>query len=373
MNIYTQILRTFEHNSVSDGKSLETLLQQIPESDNYDAEIAALTGKGSPPSALVTDLCRSLADIAQHLGSLYDGGGIQQFSLNAESRIREDNVRKALFLSRTPTIFTQHRFHYGSVEFWNSADAENVYRESWEISHDFIRDLFRYQEAIERGQLIILPSSITQSRYTGDISRSHSVEEKISLLEEMERTRVFNMNVAPQLVDAIIERYKTEHQLISLPDLSVPWIENLDVKSILKVRDDHSDLLDDFQRAYHRAVLAYIENHRSLDFAQISRQINEDVIDPQLAKIEKNYKRIVLSHRSLALTGAAVSLIPIGGVILSGVLLNQLMSTDIIKLAPTVLAGLLTTVATNRINQGRAIQALEDNAYYILWKIRKEH
>jgi hypothetical protein len=319
---------------------------------------------------LVAVLCRSLADVAKHLGTLYDGGGIQQFSLNADSRIREDSVRKALFLSRTPTIFTQHRFYHHYVEFWNSSDAENVYQERWEISHDFTRDLFRYQEAIEQGHLIIFPSSITLSSYTGDISRSHSVEETVSVLDEIERTRVFNTSVSPQLIDAIVARYKTEHQLISLPDLSVPWIENLDVKSILKVREDYSDLLDDFQRAYHRSVLANIENHRSLNFAEISKQINEDVINPQLLKIKKKYARIVSSHRSLAIIGGAVSLIPISGVILSGVLLNQLTNTDIISLAPSALAGLLTTVATNRINQSRAIQALEDNAYYVLWKIQ---
>ena len=180
------------------------------------------------------------------------------------------------------------------------------------------------------------------------------------------------MGTDSQLVDAIVARYKMEHQLISLPELSIPWIRNLDLGTILKVKEDYSDLINNFQRAYHNSVLTYIENHRSLDFAKISRQIYQDLIVPRVAEIEKNYKRISSLHRSLVLAGAAVAVIPIGGVILGGALLNQILATDIIKAVQSALASLIATVTTNRIYQSNAIQALEDDAFYVLWKLDKD-
>jgi len=338
MTTYAQLLQAFKQNGISDEKSLAAVLQRLPESGRGDLQYIAATGKDEV-SKLGINFCRSLADVARHLVALYDGGGIQQFSLNVKPRIGEESIKKALFLSRTPTVFTQHQFRYSSVQFWNSADGDGIDTEDWIVSHDFIRDVFRYREAIERGQLIILPSSIAESHYRGDISGGSTHEGTVSLLEELERTRVFNLSADPQLVDAIIANYKTEHQLISLPDLNVPWIKNLDIGTILKVRADHGDSLDRFQRAYHSAILAFIENHRSLDFARISRQINQDLIAPRVAEIEKNYKRITSLHRNLALTGATVALIPIGGVILSGALLNQILVSDIIKEIPSAIAG----------------------------------
>ena len=128
--------------------------------------------------------------------------------------------------------------------------------------------------------------------------------------------------------------------------------------------------MDRFQKAYHNAILAFIENYKSLDFARISKQINQDLIIPQVGEIEKKYKRITSLHKSLALTGAAVSLIPIGGVILSDMLLNQILVSDLVKAIPPTLASLITTIATNKIYQDNAIQAFEDNAFYILWKLK---
>lgn len=366
MSAYTKILNVFNEKGITDEKSLATTLQRSRESGDHTDQYGVESWDAKDPIA--KDFCRALSDAAKELTTHYDTvGGIQQFSLNIEPRINNENVKKALFLSSIATIFTTHQFSYRSENYVAIDDATEYASEYWSISHDFIREIFRYREAVERNKLIILPQSIemTNSVY-GRRNETH-----LSLLEEIEKTRIFNFNVDERVIDTIVQRYRMSQQLISLPDLSVPWITDLNLHAILQVRDDYGDLVDQFQKAYHKAILAYIENHRSLDFARISQQVNRDLVMPEIEKIEKKYKRILGFHRNLALTGAVVSFIPVAGVIVSDALLNQIFASDVIKLISPTIAGLATSIATNRIHQQNAVKALEDNAFYILWKLKR--
>lgn len=359
MTIYSEMLGIFPEHGISDEKALANFLNRNKESGYVDSR----DWNQPQESSLGAEICAKLAKIAERLESIYETSGIQQFSLSVEPRVKEDDVRKALFLSQTATIFTQHKFSYNK-EALESLDDDpgDRYGWYWNLSHDFLRDVFRYREAIGRNLLVILPSTVD---YYGS-----SVD--LTLLKELENTKVIQVRADSQLIEAIVARYKMQHQLISLPDLAVPWIKGLNLSAILKIRDDYSDSIDTFQRAYHQCVMAHIENHKSLDFARISRQINQDLITPQIKKIEKDYKRAISHHRSLALTGAAVAVINIVGVVVSGALLNRILTSDVVQLLPSAIAGLLATFAINKIELKRAVQELEDEEFYVLWKIKRE-
>jgi hypothetical protein len=364
MTTYSQILTAFKAEGVENEKKLASILSQSPET----GESPYRTRRHYPELKtryLIQNLSRGLGQIAVNLNSFYDEiGGIQQFSLNVDSRISEDNIKKALFLSRTATVFTEHLFGYDEYYPDDASDwMKDEKRIRWAMSHDFVRDVFRFREPIEQGHLIILPRAIA---YEGGV-----LDVNATLLSEMEATRVFNLGVDDRLVDQIVARYKLNHQLISLPELSVPWIKGIDLATILKIKADNRDSMDSWQRKYHKLTMTHIENHREINFAKISRQITEDLITPELAKIEKNYSRIISRHRSLALAGAATALIPVGGVILSKALLDQIFASDIMLLIPSAVASLVASVATNRINQEYTVQALDDNEFYVLWKMKR--
>ena len=151
----------------------------------------------------------------------------------------------------------------------------------------------------------------------------------------------------------------------------MPWIKNIDLKSALKVKNEQGDILKSFQIAYHKSILEYIEKHRSLNFQKISKQIHGDLIEPKVNSIEKKYKRAVSLHRSLSVAGAIVSIMPIAGVILSGTLFNDILGSDIGGMISPTVAGLVSTVSANKIHQKHQIKALEDEDFYILWRLKK--
>jgi hypothetical protein len=324
-----------------------------------------------PPEEPWEDLCRCLLSAIEKIDESYNTIGIQQFSLNREGRIREDSIKKALFMARTATIFTSHQIIRETDDQLATETMEDIQGASWAIDHDFIRDIFRFRRAIERGELVILPRSTRTGHRAGDNSMSSTtIKEELLWLKRLERTSIINLRADTAIIDAIIDKYRHNHQLILLPEVSMPWIENIGLRTILKLRDDQSDLIDAFQRDYHKSILTHIENHRSLNFQRISQQINDDIVSPKVAEIERKYKRIIASHRSLALTGSIVSLLPISAVLIGSTLFRTILNSDIGAMIPAATANLLAVLATNRINEAYSVKALEDHEFYIIWRAK---
>jgi len=369
MSGFSELLTILTENGVRDEKSLEKLLRNLPE--NHNASSTAGGGYYTPPaSPNLAPVAESICSILAGLWNGFSGGqGIQQFSLNPEERLEEENVKKALFLSQTSTIFTKHHFDYRDETVFTPEIAETAYVLSWTISHDFLRDVFRYREPLERGDLRLFPKSLAKTyRHTGWGGDPQVTT--VSLLEQIARTNVY-LDFDEELISAVIKRYKKDEQLILLPDLSVPWIADVGLTNILKLRDDYADSLTSFQRAYHQAVLAFIENHRSLDFARISSQINNDVIAPEVARIDRAYQKALSLHRNLSATQATVSVIPIIGVIVNSAMLGEMLSGAAAAMGLQAVASLVAAFATNRIQQSHALEALKDETFYVLWKVAK--
>jgi hypothetical protein len=367
MSVYVDLIKRIEEFKLKKPKAFEAALNEARKGGARSWKYYE-TNEEDTRQDICERFCYGLIEVANKLDSIYEDVGIQQFSLNLHSDVGEEDVKKALFLSRTATIFTPHEFSYSEEREVTEDEPTEYHHYSWSISHDYLRQIYNYKDAILEGGLIILPSSIKyHTRYYWEAE----VPKIISLLDEMKNTRVMSIRAESEIIDKIIARYKTNHQLIRLPDIYMPWMKNIDLKSVLKVRNEQGDLLKSFQTAYHKAILENIENHRSLNFQKISKQIHGDLIEPKVNSIEKKYKRTISLHRSLSIAGAIVSILPIAGVILSGTLFKDILGSDMGKMISPTIAGLVSSVSANKIHQKHQIKALEDEDFYILWRLKK--
>jgi hypothetical protein len=311
-------------------------------------------------SAIAGAVCRAVSDIATTFDDAADMRGIQQFSLYDTQRLRQEDVVKGLFLANRTTIFTPHHFEY-HYQLEELPDGGNIEYTDWDISDDFVRELYRYRELVERSALRLLPASVkTDLRTT----------ETVGLLQQMQRTKVLNLGLPIAAVERVVARYRRHEQLVSLPDLHVPWIQRVSLDQVLDIRDDSADELAEFQLAYHEALQQYIENRHETDFRAVSTVISDDLIEPKLRKVDRKYRRTLSTHRSVAAVGAAVAAAPVGAVIVSGGLFNEAVTT----LMPTFasgLAGVFGSVAVNRLQFRKAARELDDDAFVVLWKLKR--
>jgi len=363
---YAGLLSIFDELGIVSDDKLEAFLRLSRESGYWQESYADLYAEKQveTPDRLAHSLCAGLNGLAAELDSLYGLSGIQQFSITSATRLDEEMLKKGLFLSRVMTIFSPQGFSYVNTGY--SSDAGDEYHgESWTISHDFVRDLYRHRALIQQSALILLPSAIQYSPHWGGYHTGKSLE----ILQELDNVKVIDIGLDPELLDRLIARYRARHQLVRLPELHVPWIEHVDLAAVLKIRDDSHDELADFQSAYHAALLEYIEHHRSADFAAISKAIADDIIDPALRRIKKRYKRTLSLHRSLTAVGAAIAVLPVGAAAISGVFFDDLSLSELVPAIPPSLTGVLGAVATNVVQKRHVARALDDERFYVLWRL----
>ena len=368
---YVRLLTVFEDLGVNSERELEALLRESPESASYDDDHIRITREGR----LASNLCERFAELPS-VDSFYGPAGIHQFSISSASRLDDEDLIKGMFLSRVTTVFTPHRLTYKYKQEhpeWLGWDYD-LHSADWEVSHDFVRDLYRHRKLIERSDLVLLPtgwrySTTNLTPESGYTQTTTKTKENLEILEALDKVKVIDIGLASDLLDRLIARYRAKHQLVRLPELHVPWIEHVDLDTVLKIRDDSHDELADFQCAYHAALLEYIDHHRSANFAGISRAIAEDIIDPALRRMEKKHQRTLALHRSMRAVGAAIAALPLGAAAVSGALFDELSVGELTQTIPPSIAGVFGAITTNAIYERHAAKALEDERFYVLWDL----
>jgi hypothetical protein len=152
---YAEALEVFERLGVSNQTEIEGLLARSrPSGSTAWSELSYDGGDD-----LARTLCFHLSVCFGRLQSSYPMRGIHQFSLSARPRIDENDLRKALFLATSATMFTPHRFEF-DMDTWEDEGEQNA-TAIWSIDHDFVRDLFLHRELLRDGSVIMLPRSVT--------------------------------------------------------------------------------------------------------------------------------------------------------------------------------------------------------------------
>lgn len=152
-----------------------------------------------------------------------------------------------------------------------------------------------------------------------------------------------------------------DNNLNALASLALPFLDNLDIKTIAKVKEDN---YDEF-RAFSRTMLDSIINLKSAihteDSAKELRQIQRNQIDAGLSDISKTLKR-VSKMKSLRDMGVLAGLIGLEAAILLG------------APGPAIASGAAAGVAAlvaSKIADMKERNELKDKTSYFLWKLQQ--
>ena len=204
MNPYTNMFKLFDKYKVNDQKSLDAFLQKLPTSTDYPIK------NNDQFTSLFDAFCNGLLLNSSVEEQAFAEGGIHQFSLNLTPRIHEDNVRKALFLSRVATIFSAHTMTQYTTSYSNYYDGSSDIWYSWNLHHDFIRDIYAYRKLLEKNLIRIVPKEVQeiQNNEIVDGAGGHSSSNNhiIPLLEDIESTRVLQLSPNQKLLDKIVAK-----------------------------------------------------------------------------------------------------------------------------------------------------------------------
>lgn len=374
MTDFHELLHLFDEFHIQNEAQLEKAMGQRT-SEHYEHDPWAGIDE---PSSFGGRLTLALSKLDLDASSSRESLGIQQYSLATKKNVAKDEVKKALFLSRRSTIFTRHSFKVHEHHDDYAGGDEQIVR--WEKTlywdPEFFREIYTFREAIESGQLRLLPNELIQRETTYNTSGEREFEprELVGVLEEINTSNALATNQrrgSSDLINRVLRSYRRKEQLVHLARLDVPWIHGLSLEDVLRVKDDHQDALDRFQAAYHEAIAEQIKNYGTVDFQAISDQIRDDLIQPQLNALERRYKRTVSRHRSLAVAGAALSFVPLGVAVVS----QQFFSGgfgDAASMIPAGMTGAISSLVANKINMKSSAGDMAETTFYILWLLGRD-
>jgi len=334
-------------------------------------------GTGGEGLSFTDDLCNYYRRKFSSLRQGFYVPGIQQFTIAPTGRIANDDIRKALLTARQSTMLTGHPLeyfvHYSAGDGTEGFLSGRSFSSSWKFAGEFVRDSFKYRSLIDGSDLDILPKTLSYSSKEYPAAGDDRVDdqaidfsEDLRLLDSLPPTRVIGVPASQQTIDAFLARYSLNHQPIMVHELYLPYIANVSLDHLIKLRAESHDELSQFQRAYHQALQEHIASSRSLDFARISEQIDADLIRPAVKQLQRKYDVIITQHRKMAAYTSAATLVPVGQLILSASSL-KLLDPAMVRALFGSSSLLALALASNRASRKAAIDALQDDTYYIIW------
>lgn len=153
-----------------------------------------------------------------------------------------------------------------------------------------------------------------------------------------------------------------ETSLNGLFSLKFPFIENLDISTISKVKNDNYDEFSNFSSSILQSINKIKNLVGSVDFVKEVKYIQKNEIDDNLAKIEQKIKRIS-NMNSLRQLGIMTGLIGLNAAIFLGASTPTLAS----GLSANVIAMIMDAAARLKDNND-----LKDNSSYLLWRLGLE-
>jgi hypothetical protein len=372
----SNLIDLFSEFGIKNAKQLEAVLEREGAGGNWSSEGIG----GYRPESFGLRVAEILNESSQK-DKLDDRGyGIQHYTYIGSERILEESLKKGLFISRRINFITDHDFvmHSSDVDYDVDSAIGYVYTYDWRFSPDFVRDVFKYQDLIRSGKLQLLPAKITFSRTTGthtagpkDTVSTYNVE--LDVHKDVRDLAVSNALTSlrnKRLVERILGHYRQNNQLANTMQMDIPWIAGIKLKALNQYVSDNQESIDSFQKAYHRALEETIINYRDLNFARLTLQINKDIIQPELTRIARKYKRSLSLHRSLLFGGAFVASMPVTVALVGHIAFNQTLQTsEIAGLISGFASGLVASLASNTIHHQNAKAELQEEKFYALWKL----
>lgn len=150
-----------------------------------------------------------------------------------------------------------------------------------------------------------------------------------------------------------------EKSLHSLFSLRFPFIENIDIDTISKVKQDNYDEFKNFSSSILQSIEEIKGSFGTADFLKEVKYIQRNLIDDNVSSIEKKIKRIE-NITSLRKLGIITGLIGVNAAMYLGAGAASLST----GLSSTAIAMIM-----NKIAELNSMGDLKDNSSYFLWKL----
>lgn len=155
-----------------------------------------------------------------------------------------------------------------------------------------------------------------------------------------------------------IENYLTSPQSKVLFDLTLPYFRNTTLENLTKVLIDESDCISPFRKELKKIVM-------DLDKIEMNiQEVKQDILRPQIDTISRQFKH----HKSIHNFGV------LGSVGMFSLSLIKIAVPDlhISELINSIISGSsLSAMFVSELNYQNNMNALRDNPYFLLWKIKK--
>ncbi len=172
-----------------------------------------------------------------------------------------------------------------------------------------------------------------------------------------------------EFINMMQPSYKvTERNSIALEHLSsmVPFLEDLDIKDVLKVRDREEEAFIRFRSSLNSAIEIF-QSESSKFTRKQAEQLYSDILMPKLAYLEQKVK----SAKKDLISNPIKSLLGMVGVISFG-LLSGLIREDLVSIAKALgLVKVGSDLFKDLLSVNEAEKSITLDDYYFLWKIRK--
>lgn len=139
-------------------------------------------------------------------------------------------------------------------------------------------------------------------------------------------------------------------------DISLPYLDGIDFKNLSKIVHDEQDHLNSLRAAIKKSIAESKNNINSVS------DISNDIIKPEISKINKRFKAISQIH-SLRISGACISTAT-----LSLVALNT--NGWVAAIASFLGAGGLGLIANEYSEYIKSKNDVTDNPYYLFWRLK---
>lgn len=150
-----------------------------------------------------------------------------------------------------------------------------------------------------------------------------------------------------------------DDSLYALFSLKFPFLDNIDIETISKVKEDHHDEFENFSKSLTEAISSINSSYGTEGFLKEVKYIQDHQIDSGLSDIEKTMKRIS-SFSSLRKLGVLTGLLGVNASIFLG------------ASAPIIASGIAAGGAgfiMDKIVDMKDKGELKDKAPYFLWKL----
>lgn len=166
--------------------------------------------------------------------------------------------------------------------------------------------------------------------------------------------------------DIIDVTAKSTRGSILPPMFEMPFLENLDVSTILKIRENEHHAFNDYRVALDNATKEYIKTNSNLT----AKEIYDDIIYPAFINLDAVFERTKKTHRlknagELIVNLATVTL----GVITSNITENTLATLTALN-ATEALKKLVSSTIEKKSN---SVNKIENQDFYFLWKLKGEN